>query len=54
MPGIRDIYRRLEMPVLVIANEDGNVRFDALPGFSAEHHNWRIARIPNAKEPAAF
>jgi pimeloyl-ACP methyl ester carboxylesterase len=53
-PNIRDIYRRLNMPVMVVANEDGYVRFDALPGFAAEHPSWRIAHIAEARSLPHF
>ncbi|MBL8134152.1 MAG: alpha/beta fold hydrolase [Anaerolineae bacterium] len=39
------LYRRLEMPVMVLYDKDFFVRFDALPGLLRERPNWRAERI---------
>lgn len=45
-PDIREaVYERLRLPVLVLHDEDGFVRFDELPGVARRHPNWRVARI---------
>lgn len=45
-PDIREtVYERLRLPVLVLHDEDGFVRFDELPGVARRRANWRIVRI---------
>ena len=39
------LYAKLSLPVLVIYDRDPNVSFDLLPGFVANHPNWRAERI---------
>jgi pimeloyl-ACP methyl ester carboxylesterase len=41
----RALYAPLQLPGLVIYDQDPNVRFDRLPGFVEEHANWRAVRI---------
>jgi pimeloyl-ACP methyl ester carboxylesterase len=52
--GIRAVYDSLRVPVLVIANEDDYVKFDALPEFAADHPDWRVTQISNAKSLPHF
>lgn len=40
-----DVYKNLELPVLVIYDRDAFVRFDRLPEVLATRSNWRAKRI---------
>jgi pimeloyl-ACP methyl ester carboxylesterase len=40
-----DVYKRLELPVLVIYDRDAFVHFDRLPEVLATRSNWRAKRI---------
>jgi pimeloyl-ACP methyl ester carboxylesterase len=42
-------YEKLSIPVLVLRDEDGFVRFDTLPDVLARHDNWREVRIVPTK-----
>ena len=45
-PDIREtVYERLRLPVLVLHDEDGFVRFDELPALARRRANWRVVRI---------
>lgn len=44
--GVRDsIYAKLEVPTLVIYDEDPNISFDKLPEFVAAHPHWQAERL---------
>ena len=45
-PDIREsVYERLTMPVMVLYDRDGFVRFDTLPDMLNRHANWNAKRI---------
>lgn len=45
-PDIREsVFERLTVPVLVLYDQDGFVRFDALPAVLERNPNWRAIRI---------
>ncbi|MGZ3638888.1 MAG: alpha/beta fold hydrolase [Ktedonobacterales bacterium] len=49
-PDIREsVYERLSVPVLVLYDQDGFVRFDALPAVLERNPNWRAIRIVPSK-----
>ncbi len=39
------VYQKLDLPVLVIYDRDGFVRFDRLPELADRRSNWHLARI---------
>ncbi|MBK8024861.1 MAG: alpha/beta fold hydrolase [Chloroflexi bacterium] len=43
--ALHSLYRRLELPVMVLYDRDYFVRFDALPGLMRERPNWRADRL---------
>jgi pimeloyl-ACP methyl ester carboxylesterase len=52
--GIHDVYSGLEMPVLVMADDDDYQDFDALPEFLSQHLDWRVASVPGARSMPHF
>lgn len=49
-PDIREeIYEKLNLPVLVLYDRDGFVRFDTLSDMLARHSNWQGVRIAPSK-----
>jgi len=40
-----EIYERLELPVLVLYDQDGYTNFETLPGVLDAHANWKAVRI---------
>lgn len=46
---LETVYKRLELPVLVVYDKDGFVRFDALPDLLTDRSNWQAARIVPTK-----
>jgi pimeloyl-ACP methyl ester carboxylesterase len=52
--GIREFYGALNMPVLVLAAEDDEMSYDALPEFVDRHANWRVASVPESRSLPHF
>lgn len=49
-PDIQEaVYEKLEIPVLVIYDQDNFVRFDTLPEVAKDRDNWHLARIVPTK-----
>jgi hypothetical protein len=44
----------LSVPVLVLADEDDYLSYEALPEFLSQHRNWRVASVPDAKSLPHF
>jgi hypothetical protein len=43
--AVDELYRPLELPVLVLYDRDPNVKFDLLDDLVAERPNWQAERI---------
>ena len=52
--GIRGLYGGLSVPVLVLADEDDYLSYDALPEFLSQHRNWRVASVPGTRSLPHF
>ncbi|MBZ0301835.1 MAG: alpha/beta hydrolase [Anaerolineae bacterium] len=46
---LETVYQKLELPVLVVYDRDGFVRFDELPALAEGRSNWKLARIAPTK-----
>jgi pimeloyl-ACP methyl ester carboxylesterase len=52
--GIRDFYGALNMPVLVLADEDDYMSYDALPEFVRQRRHWRVTSVPDSRSLPHF
>jgi hypothetical protein len=43
------VYQKLQVPVLVLFDQDAHVTFDLLPRILESNSNWRARRIPNTR-----
>jgi pimeloyl-ACP methyl ester carboxylesterase len=43
------VYQKLQVPVLVLFDQDPNVTFELLPRLLESNQNWRARRIPNTR-----
>ena len=43
------VYQKLQVPVLVLFDQDPHVTFDLLPRILESNNNWRARRIPNTR-----
>ena len=53
-PGIRDVYWKLSLPVLMLADEEELRTSEGLAEFLLEHKNWHVASVPDARTMPHF